>query len=139
MTRILAPLPRIAALSVAIALSVAPTAAAQSPVAAPPVAASANPVWLSDAAFARLARQPSGEVAAASVVKERPRLDVLHYGSAVVARQAQAAPVPAPLHRNWVARHKVATGFMAAGAVAGTVLLGYFGPCLGGSSPSHCD
>jgi hypothetical protein len=131
MTRTFVPLRRIAALSVALTLFAAPIAAAQSPeTAPPPIAAPANTVLLSSAAFARLVQPPPADVAPAPVVADPPRTNLLRPVVAARARVAPAAPAPAPQRRSWVARHKVATVILiGVGAFFGVVALCYAGAC----------
>ena len=129
MIQTLVPVRRIAALSVAITLFAAPIASAQTPApastsdapvnTAPPVATPVNTALLSSAAFARLV-QPPPVVAPAPVVKNTPRLDLLHHGTTAIARQAQAAPTKAPQQRSWVSRHQGLTAlFIGVGALFG--------------------
>jgi hypothetical protein len=134
MTKRIVPLRRVVALSVAITLFAAPIASAQSPEAAPPSAASANPALLSPAAFARLVQQPPADVAPAPVVADSPRPGLLRHGTTAMARQAQPAAPKAPQQKSWVARHKVATGIViGVGAWFGIWLLG----CLQNTSWSN--
>ena len=119
------PLRRITALSVAITLFAAPIASAQSPDAAPPVAAQTNAAVLSPVAFARLVQPPPADATPALVVADAPRIGLLRQGTAAMARQAQAAPTKAP-QQSWVSRHKVLTGILiGVGAFFGVVAVVY--------------
>jgi hypothetical protein len=136
MTRTLVPLRRIAALSVAITLFSAPIAAAQSPkTAPPPIAAPANTVLLSSAAFARLVQPPPADVARAPVVKAPPRLDLLRQGIAATARQAPAGSTQAPPQKSWASRHK--TALIVWSVIAGVAFVGF--AFYGGTICAHVD
>jgi hypothetical protein len=117
MTRRFASLRRSAALSVAITLFWAPTAAAQSPEAAPPIAAPSNTTLLTEAAFARLVQPPPADVAPAPVVADSPRPSLLRQGTTAMAREARATAAKAQQQGSWVSRHKVLTGVLTGVAV----------------------
>lgn len=107
---------RIAALTVAMTLFAAPIASAQSPEAAPPIAASANTALLSPTAFARLVQQP--------LAADAPRPSLLHQGTTAMVRQAQAAPTKAPQQKSWASRHKVALIVWSAIALSPFIIYG---------------
>ena len=93
------------ALSVLIAtLLTGLSTSAQSPDAAPSIAAPTNTTLLSPAAFARLL-QPPPDVAPVPVVKAPPRLD-LRQVTAEMAREARATAAKAPQQKSWASRHK---------------------------------
>ena len=126
MTCSFVPLPRIAALSVAVTLFAAPIASAQSPEAATPSAAPANAALLSPAAFARLL-QPPPDVAPAPVVKVPPRLDLRRSPTTAVAREARAMAAKAPQQKSWASRHKT----MITGIIVGVgAFFGIFYLCI---------
>ena len=107
MTGTFVSLRRIAALSVAVTLVATPIALAQTPASASPNDAPTGAVLLSPTAFARLVQPRPAEVASAPVVKDPPRIDLLHQGRAAVAHEAQAAPpAKAPQQKNWWGRNK---------------------------------
>ena len=136
MTCTFVSLRRIVALSVAITLFAAPIASAQSPEAAPPSAASANTALLSPAAFARLVQPPPADAAPAPVVADPPRVNLLQQVTALVARQAQAAPAKAPQQKSWASRHKWA--FIIPAIVVGGILGGYGLWVAADCPPSSC-
>jgi hypothetical protein len=119
MTSQFLPLRRIAALSVAITLFATPIASAQSPEGAPPIAAPANTTLLSPAAFARLVQQPPADMAAAPVVKDPPRINLLHPVASATAYEARAAFAKLPQQKSWASRHKKALIWTTIAAVAG--------------------
>lgn len=122
MTRRFVPLPRAATLSVVITLLAAPIASAQSPEAAPAIAAPAHTVLLNESAFARLVQQAPADVAPAPVVKAPPRLDLLRQGTTAMARQAQTAPAKAAQQKSWLSRHKrdlIVGSLIAVGVIFG--------------------
>jgi hypothetical protein len=108
MTRTLAPVRRIAALSVAITLFAAPIASAQTPAPASTSDAPANTALLSWTAFSRLVQAPQPDVAAVPVVADSPRPSLLRQGTTAMGRQAQATAVKAPQQKSWASRHKTA-------------------------------
>jgi hypothetical protein len=122
----LVSLRRIVAFFVAVTRVAAPIASAQSPGAGTPFAATANTALLSNAAFARLIRPPS-LAAPSRIVKDTPRLDLLHYGTTAMVRQApaQVAATKAPQQKSWVSRHPKTMAGIIIGAVLGGVMLAY--------------
>jgi hypothetical protein len=102
---------RIAALSVAITLFVVPIASAQSHEAVLPVAAPANTVLLSPAAFARSVQRARTDVAAVPVGVTPPRVDLLRKAIDATTWEAPRLKLAAP-PRNWVTRHKVLAGVL---------------------------
>ena len=49
-------------------------------------------------------------------MKDTPRLDLLHYGTTAMVRQAQVS-TPASQQKSWASRHKTALIWSAIGAV----------------------
>ena len=114
---------RIVALSVAITLFASPIAAAQSPDAAPPSAASANTALLSPAAFARLIQPPAADVGTAPVMAESPPPSLLRQITTAMVHQAQAGPTKAPQQKSWISRNKVTLGWTIAAGIIGAGLI----------------
>ena len=121
MTRTLAPLRRVAALSVVITLFAAPITSAQSGGSAPSAPASAHRALISPAAFARLA-QPPAAPAPAPAVTDPPGPSLLRQATAAMAREAQATAVKAPQQKSWASRHK--TAIIVSSLIGGAVALG---------------
>jgi len=121
MTGSLVSLRRIAAVSVAITLFAAPIASAQSPEAAPPMAAPATQALLSPAAFARLIQPPPADGASAPDVIAPPRMDLRHIALAATTGEAPRLKLATP-SKHWVGRHKVLTGVLIG---VGAIFAGY--------------
>lgn len=130
MTRSYLPLPRLAALSVAITLGVSPIASAQAVNVGAPVTAPAAPVFLSPAAFARLVQPAQIGEAPHKVAGDPRRSSLLRSVAVAIVRQAQTAPAAAP-QRSWVARHKVAVVLIGVAAVAGITTFAVVSCCWG--------
>jgi hypothetical protein len=133
------PLRRLSALSVAITLTAATVASAQSPDAAASSTVATNTGLLSPAAFVRLLQPLLPEVALSPGVKDPPRpgvvvaldvkapprVDLVHLAVATTMRDVPALKAAAP-QKSWAARHKVLTGLLiGVGAFFGAVAICY--------------
>jgi len=123
MTHTLAPVRRIAALSVAICLFAVPLASAQSPEAVSAVASPAKTALLSPAAFARLMQAQRTDVSPAPSLIIPPRVDLVR--SAIATPTGERFRLKASAtSTNWVKRHKVLAGVLiGVGAFFGAVLI----------------
>ncbi len=125
MARIFGPLRRLAALSVAFTLFAAPTAAAQSPEAAPPRDQPTRPALLSPVAFAKLVQGPRDGSAPVPVTKEPPRGDLLRQSTAA-ARGARAVSAQPPRRNSVGWGTKTLAVLALVGMAVGLLAISYY-------------